>query len=166
MGPFGVSLKVAVLLASCTCAASESQNDPVNLRTTDPKMINVVAHGPDWRPEFFAIDGLACDYLLSHFAPTHTSPPPLAHGAKGHALTNAEKKNPTKQAQSETITMNMTTALARLLPNKFPPFDRQVGHEVNLGSITLIGDKITLNGQAIGPEAQSLLANACRASGH
>jgi hypothetical protein len=61
----------------------------------------------------------------------------------------------------ETITVEITPALARWLPNQSAPFDTFSLARINLGTVTVTGGLLTFNGEPLGPAKDEDLLKLC-----
>ncbi len=153
------TMQVFMVVAGCNCAADK------------------VAPAPGWgnaqavvareqgRPAIaeggtVTIDRAACRFLIKHQPRADVTYQPGVD-ISGRAVAPADLEDRVDLQLPETLTIDITPELTKWLPNTNPPYDRLSNSKINIGTIALSGDSITMNGQPLSPGAQENLAILC-----
>ena len=79
----------------------------------------------------------------------------------GRAVAPADLEENVHMPMPDSLTIDITPDLTKWLPNNNPPYDRLTNSKINIGTVTLSGDTVTMNGQPLSPAAQENLAVLC-----
>lgn len=105
------------------------------------------------------ISSADCRRLVTRHAP---SPDVYRPGVdvRGRAVAPADLDSATRIRLPERIDIDIIVALGEFLGAGTPP--RTAGAEVRVGTVTLEGEHLSFNGQALGDTAAAAIAAACR----
>ncbi len=102
----------------------------------------------------------ACAFLLQHeqFLSADYQP---GVDTMGRAVVPADVPAEAQLKLPETITVEITPALAHWLPNQSTPYDTLELSRINLGTVTVTGGLLTFNGEPLGPAKDQELLKLC-----
>jgi hypothetical protein len=168
-------LKVAILIAGCTCSLDKATDDAASQTVTTQHVVQKQAAAPvpasvlapapapaaKSDADTLSVDAAACRYLVKHQANADVS---YQSGVdvSGRSVAPADLSGGVPLVQlPDTQTIDITPDLTKYLPNTNPPYDRLTNSKINVGTVTLSGDMVTLNGQPLSSEVQENLAVLC-----
>lgn len=161
-------LQAAILIAGCTCSLDKA-NDTANQTAATQGVVQKQAPAPVPAPvpgaksdsDTLSVDAAACRYLVKHH-PNADVAYQSGVDVNGHAVAPADLSGGVPLVQlPETQSIDITPDLTKYLPNSNPPYDRLTNSKINVGTVTLSGDMVTLNGQPLSSEMQENLAVLC-----
>ncbi|MBP7253268.1 MAG: hypothetical protein KBA75_07280 [Alphaproteobacteria bacterium] len=102
----------------------------------------------------------ACTFLLLHeqFQSADYQP---GVDTMGRSVVPADIPAEAQLKLPETITVEITPALAHWLPNQNAPYDTLEQSRINLGTVTVTGGLLTFNGEPLGPAKDDELFKLC-----
>lgn len=165
-------LQAAIFIAGCTCSLDKANDTASQPATTQhvaqkqadaPAPASVPAPAPAAKPDSdsLSVDAAACRYLVKH-QPNADVSYQSGVDVSGRAVAPADLSGGVQLVQlPETQTIDITPDLTKYLPNAKPPYDRLTNSKINVGTVVLSGDMITLNGQPLSSEMQENLAVLC-----
>jgi hypothetical protein len=102
----------------------------------------------------------ACAFLLQR-EQTQSADYQPAIDSMGRAVVPADIPAEAQLKLPETITVEITPALAHWLPNQNAPYDTLALSRINLGTVTVTGGLLTFNGEPLGPARNDELLKHC-----
>lgn len=154
----GHYVQAFLLVAGCNCAADK--NPDVAAKPAVGQMREVAPVLPAADAAQVRIDSAACRYLVKHQPRADV----VFQGGVdigGHAVASADLNDGVPLQMPESVAVDITPELTKWLPNANPPYDRLANSKINIGTVTLTGDMVTMNGQPLSGVAQENLAVLC-----
>lgn len=102
----------------------------------------------------------ACAFLLQR-EQTQSADYQPGIDSMGRAVVPADIPAEAQLKLPETITVEITPALAHWLPNQSAPYDTLELSRINLGTVTVTGGLLTFNGEPLGPAKNDELLKLC-----